>query len=389
MKYQKFFTKDHCKSYTNFLSKKVWIILLCLAFLLYSCDLPSSSSGSLTFPPSVTKAQAQRALENIQIKYKMDELYQAEAGGISSGDNILLIAPGGPEFDFKKAHIADNGIGAPLERFSKYKDSSYTLVAVKQGQMLHPGIANRTVVPTEAQAINLESIAILYTLAKNFQDNRHKVSLFASSWGAFLAAEMLRLYNDSPFEKLLIARGRLNMPKEIGDARAIGIQKQFKDGTNVVQIVRNSPPSSEDLARFVIQADLNRNQYTKLLSGKISKVIYYFGGIDINTGRLTDEEVQFLTGNNAFRFANFGDIKKTKTMKFYVLKWIGNENRIKNRFCMEPSPSRTPPCVLQRTLHTVNATSNTHATVKFDKDEGHGITSLQDEIKQDMIASFR
>ena len=385
------FYKNYYKSYTNFLSKKVWIILLCLAFLLYSCDLPSSSSGSLTFPPSVTKAQAQRALENIQTKYagNMSALYQAEAGGISSGDNILLIAPGGPEFDFKKAHIADNGIGAPLERFSKYKDSSYTLVAVKQGQMLRPGIANRTVVPTEAQAINLESIAILYTLAKNFQDNGHKVSLFASSWGAFLAAEMLRLYNDSPFKKLLIARGRLNMPKEIGDARAIGIQKQFKDGTNVVQIVRNSPPSSEDLARFVIQADLNRNQYTKLLSGKISKVIYYFGGIDINTGRLTDEEVQFLTGNNAFRFVNGGDKTKTKTMKFYLLRWIGNENRVKNRLCSAPSPLKTPPCVLQRTLHTVNATSNTHATVKFDKDEGHGITSLQDEIKQDMIASFR
>ena len=371
------FYKNYYKSYTNFLSKKVWIILLCLAFLLYSCDLPSSSSSSLTFPPSATKAQAQRALENIQTKYagNMSALYQAEAGGISSGDNILLIAHGGPEFAL-----------LPIKRFLHYDDASYTLVVVKQGQMLRPDIDSRTVVPTEAQAINLESIAILYTLAKNFQDNGHKVSLYANSWGAFLAAEILHQYGDAPFEKLIISSGRLDMPKEISDARARGVQKQFKrDGKTI--FTKTDIPDTELKAVFSIQADLNRNQYTKLLSGKISKVIYYFGGQDQALGRLTKEEVRFLTNKNNFNFSSIAKYKTGIETHQFLSECVIQVTGLSR--CTPVTTARPDPRYpLTRNIYTVIGDPG-FATVKFAMEDAHSTPTLTNVKKADMIASFQ
>ena len=334
------------------------------------CPLPVPKS-KIQSPKSIS-LQAKTAWDKIQNTYKMDKLYEAEQGG--NCNNILLIAHGGPEFAL-----------LPISRFSHYDDASYTLVVVKQGQMLRPGIDRRTVSSTEAQAINLESVAILYALAKNFQGNGHKVSLYGNSWGAFLAAEMLRQYGDEPFEKLIISSGRLDMPKEIADARARGVQKQFKrDGKTI--FTKTDIPNTELRAVFSIQADLNRNQYTKLLSGKISKVIYYFGGQDQALGRLTKEEVQFLTNKNNFNFGSIAKYKTgTETHQFLSECVIQVTGPSRCRVVTAAFPDSRYP--LTRNIYTIVGDPG-FATVKFAMEDDHSTPTLTNVKKADMIASF-
>ena len=369
-------------------SFRCWLALLCtaqaLALLLYSCDPPESGGGSpkCTLPtretkipaPSGASPQAQKALDDIQTKYagNMGALYQAEAGGICASDNVLLVAHGGPEFTL-----------LPISRFSHYDDASYKLVVVKQGQMLRPGI-NR-ISPAEAQEINLTSIAILYALAKSFQDNGHKVSLYANSWGSFLAAEMLRQYGDAPFEKLLISSGRLDMQSQVVDGRRNNIQRQFKrDGTTIFD--KTDVPDTELKAVFALQADLLQNRYTTLLQGKTRKVIYYFGGQDQAVGRLSEQEVRFLTNQNSFSFSAIAAYKTgTKTHTFLsecVVQVTGNDK------CTLVSTARPDPRYpLIRNIYTVPGSSG-FATVKFAMEDAHSTPTLTDVKKADMIASF-
>ena len=357
------------------------------ALLLYSCDPPESggSSPKCTLPtretkipaPSGASPQAQKALDDIQTKYagNMNALYTAETGGISAGDNVLLVAHGGPEFAL-----------LPISQFSHYDDASYKLVVVKQGQMLRSRINRRTISPTEAQDINLTSIAILYALAQDFQGNGHKVSLYANSWGAFLAVEMLRQYGDAPFEKLIISSGRLDMPCEVVDGRLKNIQRQFKrDGTTIFD--KTDVPNTELKAVFALQADLLQNRYTTLLQGKTSKVIYYFGGQDQAVGRLSEQEVRFLTNQNSFSFSAIAAYKTaTKTHTFLsecVVQVTGNDK------CTLVSTARPDPRYpLTRNIYTVSGSSG-FATVKFVMEDAHSMPTLTDIKKADMIASFR
>ena len=370
-------------SFANFMCKTSFrrrfallVAAQALALLLYSCDPPESGGSSPAYPPPVTKAQAQNALTDIQTKYagNMSALYTAEAGGVSTGDNVLLVAHGGPEFAL-----------LPISRFSHYDDTSYKLVVVKQGQMLRSGINRRTISPTEAQDINLTSIAILYALAQDFQGNGHKVSLYANSWGSFLVEEMLHQYGDAPFEKLLISSGRLDMQNQVVEGRRNNIQRQFqRDGTTI--FAKTDVPNTELKAVFALQADLLQNRYTTLLQGKIHKVIYYFGGQDQAVGRLTEQEVRFLTNQNSFSFSAIAAYQTaTKTHTFL------NECDVQpsgGSLCKFVSPAAPDPRYpLTRNIYTVPGSSG-FATVKFAMEDAHATPTLTDIKKADMIASF-
>lgn len=58
-------------------------------------------------------------------------------------------------------------------------------------------------------------------------------------------------------------------------------------------------PRSQRMAG-VFQGALGKHRYTRLLADTdLGKVIYAYGTMDENLGRLTPAEVEFLTGNNA------------------------------------------------------------------------------------------
>ena len=67
----------------------------------------------------------------------------------------------------------------------------------------------------------------------------HKVSIFSHSFGSFVVPEMLLLYGDEPFQKVLIAAGRLDMPEAINQNTFAGKPAGFKlDSYNIASIAQ-------------------------------------------------------------------------------------------------------------------------------------------------------
>ena len=338
------------------------------ALVLFRCTPPGSSS-------EVAPKTPQEILRDVQ-KRNLESLYKADA--IAANANIVLVAPGGPEFELP---ALDNTI----------KDNAYSRVMVKQEQMIRKANGtlptNRIISDQEAREMNLYSAAILYSLAKHFQANGHKVSLYSRSFGSFMVPEMLRRYGDAPFTKIFIAVGRLDMPREVVDGFANGEVKIFQDGKTVVPSpiklddlitqAKNTPgfcnlatapsvpdnlkepakiakaicagntvdPQKETAFKFqlrsgmMLQANIAGNRYTELLKGRdLSKITYYFGGKDKNVGRLSNAEVQFLTGRAGFDIDSPSGAGYTSTSFTQ-----GGSNR---------------------TMHTITGASGKYATVK-------------------------
>ena len=116
-------------------------------------------------------------------------------------------------------------------------------------------------------------------------------------------------------------------------------------------------------------ANIARNRYTEILKGRdFSKITYYFGGKDRAVGRLTNREVQFLTGRAGLNIDNPPS----------RAEWYRTQNFTEARE-KEGSPAQN------FTMHTITGAPK-HATVKYDLDAGH--SHLKEEIKKDIAASF-
>ena len=329
----------------------------------------------------------------------MESLYDSDP--INAKANIVLIAPGGPRFQSPPSN-------------DHIKNNAYARVFVKQEQMLRKLPTDRFINDAEAGEINLYSAAILYALAKSFHEKGHRVILYSISFGSFIVPRMLQHYGDEPFAKIFITVGRLDMPMAVVNGFANGQFKKFQNGTTVIDKPVNLndeisqakaipdlcnlpnrstlPDNLEEAAkiakaictgnsvddqkttalkfrhrsRMTLMANSGRNRYTRLLNGKdLSKITYYFGGKDQAVGRLTNDEVQFLTGRAGF------DIDSPPT----TTSWY-------SAYSFQEADRRGGP---NFTMNVVKGTQK-HASVKYDLDAGH--THLEGEIQKDIVASF-
>lgn len=327
--------------------------------------------------------QANRILEEIR-KRDPKSLYIADsAGPIPLETGILLIAHGGPEYELK-----------PMLDFEYLKapapGGSYVRVLVKQDQMTPGRVPEASgITGARAEEINLYSAAALFASAEDFAERGHRVTLYASSFGAFLAAEMMRRYGHEPFTTILIARGRLDMEKEIAEAGFKGIVKWFMDGVTIVGPLCGKPeiPSvNREFSRSVLQADLKQHRYSRLIpEDALPKIIYYTGGKDTRVGRLTEEEVVFLTGRRLDGIGGSSPGYRRERINAGVLF---HESIYRHE--------SLGPCLniafvidkVMRTFHVIKGLPG-RGTVKYAPEDDHNLPSFTEkEIRRDIIASF-
>ena len=268
--------------------------VLCTAFailgVLIGCNNPTASDGGRQL--SAAAEQALRTVKARGITSLYTVLDPTVGAPITPGANVMLLLVGGPMFD-------ESPIVANKDRKGNLPPGStdtYVRVLVRQEHMIRfkektlP--TDRFVNAEEAREINLYSVAITYALAEHFKSRGHKLSLYSNSFGSFIVPEMYRRYGDAPFEKVLIAVGRLDIPREIYESFFNGTGGGFEaDGITLRPL---DPVSKDPLVRtqMRLQADLGRNRYTTLLADKdLSKIVYFFGGKDRAVGRLTDAEI--------------------------------------------------------------------------------------------------
>ena len=362
------------KSYPRRRITKNYLGLLCVTFVVFGvvlvgCNNPTASDGGKQLSAA---EQALRTVKARGITSLYTVLDPTVGASISPGANVMLLLVGGPIFD-ESDILARKDVKGNLPPGSA---DTYVRVLVRQEHMIRfkektlP--TDRFVNAEEAREINLYSVAITYALAEHFKSRGHKVSLYSSSFGSFIVPEMYRRYGDAPFEKVLIAVGRLDIHKEVYESFFNGTGGGFAaDGITLQPL---DPVATDPLVRtrMRLQADLGRNRYTTLLQGKdLSKIVYFFGGKDRAVGRLTDAEISFLTGRTVAVTASPRtppDQTASVTVTF-------------------PATSDSPSTTETFTINALNGVAG-HAKVWYSIDDGHNVDSLLGTIRQELNASF-
>ena len=407
------------------------------AFVLAGCPNPAKPDNPSN-PTKTTPGLTPRAREILQdvrsrplksLIHRADPAARAVIDSPSSSSskkaNILLYITGGP--------IVNPGI-LTLEAISAQiaEDPNYARVIVKQEQMIRgqagavkPWPLDRVITAEEAEEINLYSAAIVYAVGEKFQQMGHQVSIFSHSFGSFVVPEMLLLYGDTPFKRILITAGRLDTPealvqnffagksagydldtdniasklslgtstrREDTDSQIAESEREFaasggfcgtesgKENLWAAEICidgrvdenKKTQHINSEWSTFRLIADAEAPRYTTLLQNKLSKVIYYFGGKDTRTGSLTAEEINALAGKSI----GSGSIKS--------LKPDGSRPVTRN---IKPK-GETVARDVTRTVHTINHVSGRPA-VRYSLEDGHELPILFEDTRNDIIESFR
>ena len=389
--------------------------------VLVSCTNSTKPEPPLSTAEKILQEVRGRSLKSLVIK--ADPAAQAVIDSNSPASkpvNIVFYIIGGPTFDATEIttiELIAGQIGL---------NPNYARVIVQQEQMVRHANktlpTNRAVTTEEAEEINLTSAAIIYAAAEKFKQMGHKVSLFAHSFGSFVVPEMLRHYGDEPFQKVLIAAGRLDMPKEMHQYISKGIEAGFNLDTNniasKISPYNNGRTSREDMNFRINQASARpggycslvasgdpmatrvctdgtvdegkkeafinisdsglflrawfmNKRYTTLLKNKLNKVIYYFGGKDFAVGSLTPEEVNALTGKST---GLTPDTSKQVT-----------RNNVQVR---DPATGRRVSQNVTRTIHTINHVSG-RVAVRYSLEDPHSLPLLFQDTLDDILESFR
>ena len=400
------------------LHRKFLLAVATTTAALVGCSNSTTPEPLLSPAEKILQEVRGRSLKSLVIK--ADPAAQAVIDSNSPASkpvNILFYITGGPVHDSSPLTMeAISGQIAP--------NPNYARVIVQQEQMVRYANktlpTNRTITAEENEKINLTSAAITYAAAEKFKQMGHKVSLFAHSFGSFLVPEMLRHYGDEPFQKVLIAAGRLDMPEEMHKYVSNGIEAGFGLDTNdiasIVEPYNNGRNSREDIEHRIDQAKgrpggycslallgdpmakrvctgntidegkkealINisntglllrawfiKRRYTTLLKNKLNKVIYYFGGKDAAVGSLTPEEVNALTG-------------KSTGLTPDTSKQVTRNIRVRN-----PSTGAMAPQDVTRTVHTINHVSG-RVAVRYSLKDPHALPLLFQDTLDDILESF-
>ena len=213
--------------------------------------------------------------------------------GDEKAETVLINVQSGPSAEFAIDEVEDI--------VNDYNTTSILTVNVHQAQTLTPGILQGNDFTLD-QAINhnAESIEMLSKVINYFKAQDRTVYVFAGSFGAFVAQDLIAKKGVSVADKYLIAAGRLDMNAIIWQAAAEGKLGYFENGVDPVIL----PEPEMD----VVERNLNRiaagfamNRYTQLFDtfDDLSQITYIYGENDEAVGSLTAAEVRFLQSKNA------------------------------------------------------------------------------------------
>ncbi|AZQ62465.1 alpha/beta hydrolase [Flammeovirga pectinis] len=229
--------------------------------------------------------------EVTQLPSDVTQLFK-EKGNLSS-NKVILYSNGGPDKELDTGYFDDLQL------------SNYHEVYVHQSNTLNPDVIGAKLNLTVEQAIreNAVSVEILQKVAEHFKSEGKEVYIVGHSFGAILIPALIAKHKNIA-KRYLIMAGRLDFPDKLWQEFNERRGYYFKDGVtltsqNFSQGVSETE-KNETYARMRLQAGFGKNRYTTLLKDKdLSNVIYAYGQKDEPVGRLTKNEVDFLTSKNA------------------------------------------------------------------------------------------
>ncbi|MCH9649944.1 MAG: hypothetical protein K0U98_17035 [Deltaproteobacteria bacterium] len=218
--------------------------------------------------------------------------------GNPASETVIVNAQGGPvPFLFTDRLEEMLGLGA----------TDLYAVNVHQAQTRAPSQFNdRPISFEEAKAFDTGSVRMLAEVVRGYKEAGKTVYVVGISFGAFVVQDLLATQGNLA-DGYLIVVGRLDMPQRAWHPFSEGRFAGFKDGVEIVDFASAEEAGmGGDGSEFVdgnmakLAAGLGYKRFTDLLAEiDLSNVVYAYGRLDEQVGRLTQEEVSFLKERGA------------------------------------------------------------------------------------------
>jgi hypothetical protein len=218
------------------------------------------------------------------------------SGNLAS-DTVWVFAQGGP------LHMLDPYTSQYFSNYRSYEDVQFA--HAHQTLTLNHDLAPRHAEFSlaELQAEVDVSVEILHRTIEHFRDQGKRVVVIGHSYGAFLMARYLSHHGPGAADRYLIMAGRLDMPADVVTGFLMGMPYWFPDGEMPEPVPRLPVPvpvTDQQLMEMRIAGATGHDRYTERLADTdLQKVIYVYGTLDEAVGRLTEDEVGFLSSRGA------------------------------------------------------------------------------------------
>lgn len=218
--------------------------------------------------------------------------------GNPGADTVVIVTQGGPVTFLLGPEVL-------IEEVGQLNPEQVQLVSVHQAQTLEPDrFIAADISFDDAKAADAASVAMLADVVAYFKDQGKTVHVVGFSFGAFMVQDLLATQGNIA-DGYLIKVGRVDMPDEVwtefSEGRAVG----FVDGVEIIKfdiadagMGGETPEADRNMARLA--AGLGHKRYTELLADvDLSNVVYVYGDVDEQVGRLSEAEVAFLESRSA------------------------------------------------------------------------------------------
>ncbi len=172
-------------------------------------------------------------------------------------------------------------------------------VNVHQAQTQSPNLfADEAISFDDAKTYDIQTIDNLSEVVRYFKGLDKKVVVVGVSFGAFVVQGLIAEKGYDIADRYLIMVGRLDIDDVIWEGFSEGKYGSFSGG--LLPSIDGTPSTVEASNMNKLAAGLGYNRYTNLLDkyDDLSNVVYVYGEIDAQVGRLTNEELEFLREKN-------------------------------------------------------------------------------------------
>ena len=236
---------------------------------------------------------AEPAYQATPLPADVTELYRVF--GDAGADTVWIYEQGGP------VHMLEDD---PLGQFRDYPGHDAVLFAqVHQTLTInHDLVSRHRELSFEGLQAEVDvSVEILHRVIGHFKEQGKQVVVVGHSYGAFLTARYLWRKGPGAADRYLIMAGRLDMQREVVDGVLGGQYYYFPDAVNPAPVPPYPVPTTErQILELRIMGATGHDRYTERLAGTdLSRVLYVYGSEDMIVGRLTEDEVGFLTSSGS------------------------------------------------------------------------------------------
>lgn len=255
---------------------------------------PATTAPATTEAPTTTEPPAEPAVP--AIPPELEGTFGSF--GNPESDTVVIVTQGGPVTFLLGPEVL-------VEEVGQLNPEQVQLVSVHQAQTLEPDrFIAADISFDDAKAADAASVAMLADVVAYFKDQGKTVHVVGFSFGAFMVQDLLATQGNIA-DGYLIKVGRVDMPDEVwtefSEGRAVG----FVDGVEIVKfdiadagMGGETPEADRNMARLA--AGLGHKRYTELLADiDLSNVVYVYGDVDEQVGRLSEAEVAFLESRSA------------------------------------------------------------------------------------------